>query len=171
MASPVIELKRQGAVSDYAAQGCAACVPVEPQRCAPRTRGFLNSGTGLQHFFAKTAKNLISPLPTVRRKSNPQRESEYPGRPAGRVGEVPTASADKRRSGRVVEGTVLERRRARKGPAGSDPASSATPWMLTSDLQQVSCSSELSGSQPYYDPVHEDRCHYPTDDGCYACGA
>ena len=24
---------------------------------------------------------------------------------------------------------------------------------------------------PIDDPVHEDRCHYPTDDGCYACGA
>lgn len=46
----------------------------------------------------------------------------------------------------MVEGTVLERRRARKGPAGSNPASSATLLMLISDLQQMRCGSELSGS-------------------------
>ena len=47
--------------------------------------------------------------------------------------------------GRVVEGTVLERRRARKGPKGSNPLSSATPLILISDRHPARCRSELSG--------------------------
>ncbi len=73
--------------------------------------------------------------------------------------------------GRVVEGTVLERRRARKGPKGSNPLSSATP--VYADFRSTPCAVPFRAQRlsPIDDPVHEDRCHCPTDVGCHACGA
>ena len=122
-------------------------------------------------LLCKNCKEPNFPTSDRKEEEQPATRKRIPGQASG-----PGRGSTNRLGGQTEEWPSGLRHRLGKaaGPQGSRGFESRfLRHPVDADFRSAANALRFRAQRfsPIDDPVHEDRCHYPTDDGCYACGA